>query len=65
MNMTGEFESMYTTNSQRNKSQFDANKSDNKIKMSISDGMIFETRQLQKANWLIMNQPDRRIHDYS
>lgn len=36
-----------------------------KTKMSTSDRMIFETRQLKKANLMILNQPDRRIHDYS
>ena len=33
--------------------------------MSHSDRMIFETQQLKRANAMIMNQPDRRPHDYS
>lgn len=33
--------------------------------MSFSDRMIFETQQLKRANQMIMNQPDRRPHDYS
>ena len=60
--MSGEIESLYAR-SQTNIS--DRLNNTIKAKMSSSDRMIYESRQLQKANMMILNQPDRRVHDYS
>ena len=59
--MTGEYDSMYER-SQANIIGLVSSKI--KAKMSYSERMIFETRQLKKANSMILSQPDRLMHDY-